>query len=103
MTYKSGIVYKDPTIQKEGIFTFTLYRSSNVSEKTIHKSRKKSREKIIEQITINPSITMKELAETIGVSVKAIEKQLANLKKQGKIEREGPDKGGKWKVIKSNN
>ena len=46
---------------------------------------------------------MKELSESIGVSVKAIEKQLENLKKQGKIEREGPDKGGKWKVIKRNN
>jgi predicted HTH transcriptional regulator len=46
---------------------------------------------------------MKELSESIGVSVKAIEKQLENLKKQGKIEREEPNKGGTWKVIKSGN
>jgi ATP-dependent DNA helicase RecG len=43
------------------------------------------------------------MAEKVSKSTRAVEKQLAKLKKQGKIEREGPDKGGKWKVIKSGN
>ena len=38
------------------------------------------------------------LAEKIGISVKAIEKHLANLKKDGLIEHIGPAKGGHWKV-----
>ncbi len=93
----------DPTFQKEGIFTVTLYRTSNVSRKTIHKSSEKSSEKIIELLENNPEITIAEIAEKVSKSTRAVEKQLANLKKQGKIEREGPDKGGKWKVIKSSN
>ena len=101
----------DPTFQKEGIFTVTLYRPSNVSEKTTTKSREKSSEKgsekssekIIELLEKNPEITIAEIAEKVSKSTRAVEKQLANLKKQGKIEREGPDKGGKWKVIKSDN
>jgi ATP-dependent DNA helicase RecG len=38
------------------------------------------------------------LAEKIGISVKAVEKHLANLKKDGSIEHIGPAKGGHWKV-----
>ncbi len=43
-------------------------------------------------------ITRAELAEAIGVSAKAIEKQIALLKKEGQLERIGPDKGGYWKI-----
>ena len=38
------------------------------------------------------------LAVKIGISAKAIEKHLANLKAAGIIERIGPAKGGYWKV-----
>ncbi len=38
----------------------------------------------------NPEITIAEIAEKVSKSTRAVEKQLANLKKQGKIEREGP-------------
>ena len=38
------------------------------------------------------------LAVKIGISSKAIEKHLANLKAAGIIERIGPAKGGYWKV-----
>ena len=38
------------------------------------------------------------LAEKIGISSKAVEKHLANLKADGIIERIGPTKGGYWRV-----
>ena len=38
------------------------------------------------------------LAEKIGISSKAVEKHLANLKADGIIERIGPAKGGYWRV-----
>lgn len=38
------------------------------------------------------------LAEKIGISAKAIEKHLANLKADGIIERIGPAKGEYWRV-----
>ena len=38
------------------------------------------------------------LAEKIGISAKAVEKHLSNLKVDGIIERVGPAKGGYWKV-----
>ena len=60
--------------------------------------RGKSREKIIALLSENGKLTAAGLAAEIGVTAKAIEKHLAKLKAEGIIEREGPDKGGSWKV-----
>ena len=54
--------------------------------------------RIIELLKHNPKHTTKTLANAIGISDKGVEKQLAKLKSQGKIERIGPAKGGTWKV-----
>ena len=60
--------------------------------------RGKSREKIIAILSENGKLTAAGLAAEIGVTAKAIEKHLAKLKAEGIIDREGPDKGGSWKV-----
>ena len=49
----------------------------------------------------SPSITQTELSEYLQISVKAVEKQLKNLREEGIIRRVGPDKGGYWEVIQS--
>ena len=38
------------------------------------------------------------MADSIGISERAVEKQLAKLKGKGVIDRIGPDKGGYWKI-----
>ncbi len=43
---------------------------------------------------------MTELAEIIGISPKGVEWQISKLKKEGRIKRIGPDKGGRWEVMK---
>ena len=58
----------------------------------------KSREKILTLLRVHPEYSAKKLAEEIGVTEKAIEKQLSKLKAEGRIRREGPDKGGSWIV-----
>ena len=59
----------------------------------------KTRDKIIALLTEDGKQSGTTLAEKIGVSAKAIEKQLAKLKADGLIERKGPAKGGAWLVI----
>ena len=71
------------------------------SREKITKSREKttkSREKIITLLSQDGKLSAVALAERIGISAKAIEKHLANLKAEGRIERIGPAKGGHWKV-----
>lgn len=58
----------------------------------------KSRDKIIALLSENGELSAAALAEKIGISAKAVEKHLANLKADGIIERIGPAKGGYWKV-----
>lgn len=82
----------------------TAYLESIGDEESRVKSRKgreklvKSREKIIVLLSEDGKLSTKALAEKIGISAKAVEKHLANLKADGIIERIGPAKGGYWKV-----
>ena len=64
------------------------------------KTREKTREKILSILKATPYITMNELAEIVGISKKGLEWQMAKLKKEGRIKRIGPDKGGHWDVMK---
>lgn len=59
----------------------------------------KSREKIVALLSEDGKLSAVVLAEKIGISAKAIEKHLANLKADGIIEHIGPAKGGRWEVI----
>jgi ATP-dependent DNA helicase RecG len=56
--------------------------------------------KIINAIEKNIHITTPMLAELLGLTIKGIEYHLTKLKKQGIIERIGPNKGGYWKINK---
>jgi len=64
------------------------------------KSSVKSSVKIFEMMQANDKITISEIAETIGLTSRAIEKQIAMLKEDGVIRRIGPDKGGHWEICK---
>ena len=65
----------------------------------ITKSSEKSSEKILNLIKENKNITIAETAQRISLSTRAVEKQIAKLKTQNKLKREGPDKGGYWQVM----
>ena len=75
--------------------------NKKVVRKTIksREKKQKSRERIIQILKEHPDYSARKLAEIIGVTPKAIEKHLARLKADGIIQREGPDKGGNWRVL----
>ena len=45
-------------------------------------------------------VTILEMAKRLGITTRAIEKQIFNLKKDGKVKRIGGAKGGHWEVMK---
>lgn len=57
-----------------------------------------TQEQILNILREYPQTSRKELAKIIGITEDGIKKQLANLKKAGKIERIGADNGGHWEV-----
>lgn len=57
-----------------------------------------TQEQILRILREYPHTSRKELAKIIGITEDGIKKQLANLKKEGMIERIGADYGGHWEV-----
>ena len=82
-------------------FTHIRYTEifDNSSEKNSGEKRKSS-EKILTLLKIDPKMSARELSEKIGISSRAVEKQLASLVQQGLLKHEGPSKGGHWIVLK---
>lgn len=58
----------------------------------------KSRDKIVALLSKDGKLSAASLAKKIGISAKAVEKHLANLKAEGVIERIGSARGGFWRV-----
>ena len=48
----------------------------------------------------NNAVSLKELAQKIGVASKTIQRDLGRLKRENVIRRIGPDKGGYWQIMK---
>ncbi len=63
------------------------------------KKKQKSRDRILDLLRTHPEYSAVRLAAEIGISQKGVQKQLAILKAEGKIRRDGPDKGGVWVVV----
>ena len=92
-------IYGCPTpewkVTENGIWTTFYFKTA---QKVTPKSREKSREKIIRLIKETPTITQKEIADALQLSVKAVEKQIRNLKAEGLLLRVGGDKGGYYEI-----
>ena len=58
------------------------------------------KERVLEELEKNSSLTRDDLSQLVGVSAEAIKQHLSNLKKEGKLERVGSTKSGYWKVLK---
>lgn len=69
------------------------------SEKSSEKGSEKSSEKILELVKRNKKITISELAEALGISTRAVEKQLSKLQKENRLKRVGGRKEGYWEVL----
>ena len=49
-----------------------------------------------------PHTTIPDVAASLGITTRAVEKQIAALKKQGRVRRIGPNKGGHWETMDNN-
>ena len=92
----------------EGFFTTTLWKKkSDSTEQSDHgsgngsvESSVKTSVKIKELMQTNPKISLREIAEALAVSTRAIEKAVKKLADDGEINHKGPKKGGEWVVHK---
>ena len=90
------LIFRQCPISDETTLTPTLEKSSV-------ESSVESSVKIIHLIAQQPDVTAKELAQKLSITLRAVEKQLAKLKRQGRLVRVGANKGGHWQVQKGAN
>ena len=67
----------------------------------IAESGQRMSEKIISLIKNNPKVSAVEIAKQLGKTSRTVERKIAELKKNNRIKRIGPDKGGFWQIIES--
>ncbi len=73
--------------------------SEKSSVKSSVKGSVKSSVKIVELIREDKDITIPAISEKLGLTTRAVEKQMVKLQESGLIRRVGPDKGGHWEVV----
>ena len=110
---------REPTFEPDGFFRAIFHRSPEFAMKEGPPGSEKMSEamavrlvdklaeglvenqkRILQLMIRKPRISKKAMAETIGISSTAVDKNLSKLKHLGLLRRIGPDKGGHWEVIR---
>ena len=85
------------TIRRRPLGELVLAKSSPESSP---ESSPKTEDKILALIRRDLSMTTQQLGDALGISKRAVLKQIDKLKKEGRLQRIGPTKGGRWEVMK---
>ena len=85
-------------IDLKDFFKIILLVNKDVTDDVTDDVTEKRLNKIIELIKRNNKISTKEIGERIGISKRTVLRDIEKLKKQNKLNREGSEKGGYWKV-----
>lgn len=78
----------------------TAETSVEDSVKTSVKPGRRTADALLELLGRDPEMTLAEVAAAIGRSVRAVEMASAKLVKAGRLRHLGPQKGGRWEVIR---
>ena len=105
-------VNKESSVEKFGVNTkeFGVNEESSVEKFGVNadkfgdtsetqKKVSKTAQKIIDLVISDPSITADNMANKIGVTKRAIEKNIKSLRGMGILVHEGSDKAGYWRII----
>jgi len=80
------------------LFTAIVHRNTEIISMNADGSPKSS-EKILLLLRAEPKLAAREIAQRIGISSRAVEKQIAKFRQGGRLRRIGPSKGGHWEVL----
>lgn len=103
---------KEPELLEIGdSFRVNLYRPSyregyqdspksspKSSPKDLFANRNLTQQKIVAMILNNPKITQAAMAEELGITTRAVKRNIKILTEEGIIERKGSARGGIWKI-----
>ena len=96
--YYSSIAQSDKTGNSTIFITFML-KCILDSLQEIEESNQKSNQKLLDAISKNPNITIRELQDFLGMSESGVKKIIRKYREAGMLVRVGGAKGGHWKII----
>ena len=92
----------DPVFDEEDVFKLTIPLDDDYSPeqgKSSEKSSEKTSQKILKMVAADANITIKQMAENLSLSTRAVEKQIAKLREKNLLSRDGADNGGSWVIL----
>lgn len=98
MERKFGVSAKSSR-EKFGVNEKSSEEKFDVKGEEIPKNVSRTGQKIIDLVISDPSITAETMSLKIGVSKRAIEKNIKLLRERGILKREGSDKAGYWRIL----
>ena len=90
---------KYPANEESSVEKFGVNADKFGDTSEIQKKVSKTAQKIIDLVISDPSITADNMANKIGVTKRAIEKNIKSLRGMGILVHEGSDKAGYWRII----
>ena len=100
LPFREFMLREHLTNLRKEIENFKQSEGGQKTEKVDRKGGQKTRDAILDLIKNDERITSTKMAESLGINRSAISKHLKKLQDEGVIRREGPDKGGKWIIVK---
>ena len=100
LPFREFMLCEHLTNLRKEIENFKQSEGGQKTEKVDRKGGQKTRDAILDLIKTDETITSTRMAESLGINRSAVSKHLKKLQDEGVIRREGPDKGGKWIIVK---
>lgn len=100
LPFREFMLREHLTNLRKEIENFKQSEGGQKTEKVDRKGGQKTRNAILDLIKNDERITSTKMAESLGINRSAVSKHLKKLQDEGVIRREGPDKGGKWIIVK---
>ena len=60
----------------------------------------RTRDQILDLLATRADLTIVQVAQALGLSTRAIEKQIVKLQREGLLRRVGARKSGRWEVLR---
>ena len=98
---REGCLFTATVHRKEVKGSFKIVGPPQDAERSSPKSSPKTEDQIMELLRQDASITTEALGKALGITKRAILKQIDKLKEQGRLRRIGPAKGGHWEIVET--
>ena len=99
-SFRINIFRKEAETDQYGVVKPADLSTADSGSATKETTKETTKEILMRAMRENPAITVKELAPIVGLTEDGVRYHIKKMRVEGKLEREGSTKAGKWIVLK---